>query len=423
MTPQELVAADLRHIWHPFTQADEWEATPPLIIESAQGATLRDTEGREYLDGVASLWVGVHGHRHPHVDAAVREQLDRVAHTTMLGLANEPAVELASALCARTGYDRVFYSDCGSSAVEIALKLAFQWQQQRGHTQRTQLAGLEHAYHGDTLGAVSVGGIDLFHAVYRPLLFEALHLPCPADREDEEALAAQAVARIHQVGERLAALIVEPFVQGAAGMRMHTSAYLEPVMAAAHEVGALVIADEVAVGLGRLGRLLATEGCATRPDLVCLGKGLSNGYLPLAATLATEELYDGFRGAHERTFFHGHTFTGNPLACAAGRACLELFDTEGTLAHVQRLSEVLRQGLERPLPHARSTRCQGLMGAIDLDPVLGPRTGHQVCMAARQRGLLLRPLGDTLVLMPPLCITEEQLTSVLHTVTETLATV
>jgi len=423
MTREEVQAADLKHVWHPFTQADEWEASPPLIIESAKGAVLRDIDGREYLDGVASLWVGVHGHRHPHVDAAVRAQLDRVAHSTLLGLTNRPAVELAAALCNRTGYDRVFYSDCGSAAVEIAIKLAFQWQQQRGQTQRTRVAGLRHAYHGDTLGAVSVGGIDLFHAVYRPLLFDALHLPCPADREDEQALAAQAVAMIREAGDTLAVLAVEPFVQGAAGMRMHTAAYLEPVMAAAHEVGALVIADEVAVGLGRLERFLATETTRTRPDLVCLGKGLSNGYLPLAATLATESLYDGFREGYGRTFFHGHTFTGNPLACAAGLACLEIFESEGTLAHARKLSAHLAQLLTEPLPHALSVRHQGLMVAIDLEPVLGPRTGHRVCMAARRRGILLRPLGNTLVLMPPLCMTQEQLTTLLAALTSTLRTV
>jgi len=412
--------ADLKHVWHPFTQADEWERTPPMVIESAQGAVLRDSQGNEYLDGVASLWVGVHGHRHPVVDAAVKDQLDQVAHSTMLGLANRPAVELATLLAQRTGYDRVFYSDCGSAAVEIALKLAFQWQQQRGETQRTRLAGLREAYHGDTLGAVSVGGIDLFHAVYKPLLFDALHLPCPADREDEEALAAQAVAEIHRAGDTLAALVVEPFVQGAAGMRMHTRAYLEPVLKAAHEVGALVIADEVAVGLGRLGTFLASEQLDERPDLVCLGKGLSNGYLPLAATLATEQLYDGFRGSYDRTFFHGHTFTGNPLACAAGRACVELFEAEDTLAHVQRLSEHLTRLLERPLPHALRTRQNGLMAAIDLQPFLGPRTGHQVCMAARQQGVLLRPLGDTVVLMPPLCMTTTQLSELVEGLTRAL---
>ena len=416
----DLIAADLRHVWHPFTQADEWERTPPLVIESARGAVLRDTEGNEYIDAVSSLWVGIHGHRHPVVDAAVKDQLDRVAHSTMLGLANAPAVRLASALAQRTGYDRVFYSDCGSSAVEIALKLAFQWQQQRGQTQRTVLAGLDHAYHGDTLGAVSVGGIDLFHAVYRPLLFDAVHLPCPADREDEARHAEQAVAAIREQGDTLVALIVEPFVQGAAGMRMHTRAYLEPVLAAAHEVGALVIADEVAVGLGRLGHFLATERLSIKPDLVCLGKGLSNGYLPLAATLATEALYDGFRGGYDRTFFHGHTFTGNPLACAAGLACLELFEAEDTLNHVRAMAAHLGRELAAPLPHVTSIRQDGLMVGIDLEPWLGPRTGHQVCSAARQHGVLLRPLGDTVVLMPPLCVSKDQLTTVMQALTHTL---
>ncbi|HJN75853.1 MAG TPA: adenosylmethionine--8-amino-7-oxononanoate transaminase [Myxococcota bacterium] len=407
MGPADL---DLKHVWHPFTQADEWEASAPLVIERAEGAWLFDTEGRRYLDGVASLWVGVHGHRHPHVDAAVTEQLGRVAHSTLLGLANLPSTELAALLCQKTGFDRVFYSDCGSSAVEVALKMAFQWHQQRGDTGRRRFAALAEAYHGDTLGAVSVGGISLFHEVYGPLLFPSLRLPCPADREAEEALSEMAVEAIHDAGDSLAALIVEPFVQGAAGMRMHTAAYLEPVIAGAREVGALVICDEVAVGLGRTGPFLASERLSAPPDIVCLGKGLSNGYLPLAATLTTERIYDGFRGDHGRTFFHGHTFTGNPLACAAARACLELFDSEHTLSNVEARALQLSGGLERlaGLSSVKGVRQLGLMAAVDLASD-AKRQGHRICLALREHEVLLRPLGNTLVLMPPLCISAMEL--------------
>ena len=401
---------DLKHVWHPFTQADEWEASPPLVIDRAEGTWLFDTDGRRYLDGVASLWVGVHGHRHPHVDAAVQAQLGKVAHSTLLGLANRPSIELATMLCRKTGFDRVFYSDCGSSAVEIALKMAYQWHQQQGDAQRTRFAALAEAYHGDTLGAVGVGGISLFHEVYGPLLTPATRLPCPADREAEEELAAMAVEAIRADGAALAAVIVEPFVQGAAGMRMHTEAYLEPVLAAAREVGALVICDEVAVGLGRTGRFLASERLSVGPDFVCLGKGLSNGYLPLAATLTTERIYDGFRGDFGHTFFHGHTFTGNPLACAAARACLELFETEGTLSKVEARALQLSGLLEElvGLPTVSSVRQQGLMAAVDLASD-AEREGHRVCLALRDHEVLLRPLGNTLVLMPPLAITEAEL--------------
>ena len=398
---------DLKHVWHPFTQADEWESSAPVVVERAEGAWLFDVEGRRYLDAIASLWVGVHGHRHPHVDAAIRAQLDRVAHSTLLGLANVPSTELATSLCRKTGFDRVFYSDCGSSAVEIALKMAFQWHQQRGDTQRTRFASLAEAYHGDTLGAVSVGGISLFHEVYGPLLFSTVRLPSPADREDEATLSARSVGAILDAGDTLAAVIVEPFVQGAAGMRMHTAAYLEPILAAARQVGALVICDEVAVGMGRTGSFLASEALETKPDILCLGKGLSNGYLPLAATLATEAVFDGFRGGHGRTFFHGHTFTGNPLACAAAKACLELYDSENTLENVQLRGLQLAGGLERiaGLPAVASVRQKGLMAAIDLSSTT-EREGHRVCLALREREVLLRPLGNTLVVMPPLCISE-----------------
>jgi len=405
-----LTDQDLKHVWHPFTQADEWEATAPLVIDRADGAWLFDTDGRRYLDAVASLWVGVHGHRHPHVDAAVKAQLDKVAHSTLLGLANRPSIELATMLCQRTGFDRVFYSDCGSTAVEIALKMATQWHQQRGDAGRTRFAALAEAYHGDTLGAVGVGGIALFHEVYGPLITPATRLPCPADKEAEEELAAMAVEAIRADGASLAAVIVEPFVQGASGMRMHTRAYLEPVLAAAREVGALVICDEVAVGLGRTGCFLASERLDEMPDFVCLGKGLSNGYLPLAATLTTERIFDGFRGDFGRTFFHGHTFTGNPLACAAARACLELFETEGTLENVEARALQLSALLEDlvRLPSVSAVRQDGLMAAVDLASE-ADRGGHRVSLALREHEILMRPLGNTLVLMPPLCIAAEEL--------------
>ena len=424
MDRDALHGLDHRYLWHPFTQQETWERVEPLVIAAAEGCELIGLDGRRYLDAISSLWVSVHGHRHPAVDGAIRAQLDRVAHTTLLGLSHPLAIALAEQLAAVTpgNLTRTFYSDAGSTAVEIALKMAFQWHQQRGDTRRARFASLSNAYHGDTLGAVSVGGIDLFHAVYGPLLFDRITLKAPAFREDEQALAARAVAQLQAAGDELAAIVVEPLVQGAAGMLMHTAAFLDPVLQAARDLGALVIIDEVATGFGRTGTLFASEQLKTPPDLLCLGKGLTNGYLPLAATVATERVYEGFLGAADRTFFHGHTFTGNPLACGAALASLQLFDTEDTLAHVATLVPHLAAGLAAladRCPHVWQVRQHGLMTGVALrapdgePPAPSARTGHLVAMAARRHGVVLRPLGDTMVLMPPLCMTTAQLDTVL----------
>ncbi len=424
MDQKALSRLDRKHLWHPFTQQESWVDSDPLVIASADGCELIGADGRRYLDGVGSLWVGVHGHRHPAVDAAVRDQLDQVAHTTLLGLSHPSAIRLAGLLAqvAPEGLERTFYSDSGSTAVEIALKMAFQWHQQQGDTRRFRFASLSNAYHGDTVGAVSVGGIDLFHAVYKPLLFDRIALRAPRFRENEEALAAEAVKRLEEVGDQVAAVIVEPLVQGAAGMLMHSPTYLRPVLEAARRMGALVIVDEVATGLGRTGTMFAIEQVGISPDLLCLGKGLSNGYLPLAATLATEEIYEGFLGAGDRTFFHGHTFTGNPLACAAAVACLETFTTEGTLDHVASLVPKLTAGLadlRTRHPAIWQVRQHGLMTGVELRAADGTafdpsaRIGHRVAMAARTHGAVLRPLGDTMVLMPPPCFQEVHLARLL----------
>lgn len=430
LSTQELQRADLQHVWHPFTQFREWRETAPLMIESASGAVLYDTEGKSYLDAIGSLWVGVHGHRHPVVDRAVKDQLERVAHSTFLGLSHRPGVELASKLIelAPDGLSRVFYSDSGSTAVEVALKMAFQAQQQRGERQRTRFASLREAYHGDTVGSVSVGGIDLFHGVYKPLLFESLNLDCPDHYESEEELAQKACKALDEVGDELAAIVVEPLVQGAAGMRMHSPAFLDPVLAHARGLGALVVMDEVATGFGRTGTLFAAEQLETKPDLMCLGKGLTNGYLPLAVTLASESVFEAFTGPHANTFFHGHTYTANPLGCAAAIATLDLFREEETMARVQGLIELLEEKLaplSRRADIAR-VRQKGLMVGLDLqdaegkplDPVL--RTGHQVCMEAREHGVILRPLGDTVVMMPPLCMSTDQVQRVVSVFEEVL---
>jgi adenosylmethionine-8-amino-7-oxononanoate aminotransferase len=403
----DLAAADRACLWHPFTQQRGWVDEHPVIVDRAEGTDLIDVEGNRYIDGVSSLWCNVHGHAHPRIDGAVREQLSKVAHSTMLGLSHRPAIELAQRLVeiAPAGLTRVFYSDSGSTATEIALKMAFQYWRQRGQDRRRFVA-LRMAYHGDTIGSVSVGGIDLFHSLYEPLLFDTLKAE-PGDVGDMARLLAE-----HE-GE-VAAVIMEPLVQGAAGMLAHPPGYLRAVRELCDEHGALLILDEVATGFGRTGRMFACEHEGVAPDLLCLAKGISGGYLPLAATLASERIYEGFLGRHEefRTFFHGHTYTGNPLACAAGIATLDVFREEHTLGRLQPKIELLGELLEPIAAHpaVREVRRRGFMVGIELaEYPLPVRIGHRVTLEARRRGAIIRPLGDVIVLMPPLAISAEHL--------------
>jgi adenosylmethionine---8-amino-7-oxononanoate aminotransferase len=401
---------DHRHLWHPFTQQRDWCNEEPLLIERAEGTELIATDGRRFIDGVSSLWCNVHGHRHPLIDRAVRDQLDRVAHTTMLGLSHPGAAELAARLVdlAPPGLSRVFYSDSGSTATEIALKMAFQYWQQRGgqHVRRTSFIHLRDAYHGDTLGAVSVGGIGLFRSAYRPLLFRA-HRAEPGDAADMERVLAT-----HE--EELAAVILEPLVQGAAGMRLHPPGYLREVRELTERHGVLLICDEVATGFGRTGTMFACEQERVAPDFLCLAKGITGGYLPLAATMTTERIYAGFLGDHRefRTFFHGHTYTGNPLACAAALASLDAFDRDRTLLRLQPKIRLLQELLAEvaEMEEVAEVRGRGFMAGIDLgEHPPAQRLGHRVVLEARERGAILRPLGDVIVLMPPLNISQADL--------------
>ena len=412
---------DHTHLWHPFTQQQDWVSEEPLMIESAEGTELIDADGNRYLDGVSSLWCNVHGHRHPLIDQAVRDQLDRVAHSTMLGLSHAGAAELASRLVelAPPGLSRVFYSDSGSTAAEVALKMAFQYWQHRGgqHVRRRSYICLADSYHGDTIGSVSVGGIDLFHSAFEPLLFESHRAP-PGDIEAMERL-----ITAHE--EELVAVIVEPLVQGAAGMLLHPPGYLRAVRELCDRHGILLICDEVATGFGRTGTMFACEQEGVAPDLLCLAKGLTGGYMPLAATLATEKIYEAFLGSHDefKTFFHGHTYTGNPLACAAALGSLDAFELERTLVRTQPKIRVLAELLAdvAEMPEVAEVRQRGLMVGIDLgehDPAL--RVGHRVVMEARQRGVIVRPLGDVVVLMPPLAISKADLARLVGVVAESI---
>lgn len=424
---------DRSMIWHPFTQMADWEKEAPLIIESGDGNYLIDTEGRRYFDGVSSLWVNLFGHRRREIDDAIRSQLDRLAHSTFLGLSHVPAIELADKLLALSppGLSRVFYSDNGSTAMEIAIKMAFQyWQQREAGGRRKEFLTHTEAYHGDTLGAVSAGGIDLFHRIFRPLLFTTRRIPtphcyrCPYSLAREScglACADRMEERVRSLRETLAAVIAEPLVQGAAGMLMMPAGYLARLRAVTKECGVLLVCDEVATGFGRTGTLFACPQEGVAPDIMAVAKGLTGGYLPLAATLATEEVYRAFLGRYEefKTFFHGHSYTANPLACAAAVATLSIFEREDVLGRVAGLSRKMAEELSplRVHRHIGEIRQKGLMVGIEIvadrgtkEPfALEKKIGQRVIRKVREKGILLRPLGDVVVLMPPLSSTEEEI--------------
>ncbi len=423
-----LVAADRRHLWHPFTQHDEWLAEESLVIERADGCWLVDTDGNRYLDGISSLWVNVHGHRVAEIDAAITEQLGRVAHSTLLGQASVPSIELAERLAglAPEGLNRVFYSDSGSTSVEVALKMAYQCCQQRGQTRRRRFVAFTDAYHGDTVGSVSLGGISTFHGIYRPLLFDALRAPyshpyrCPtgaAPADSKDACLARLDALLEQNGEEVCALVIEPLVQGAAGIITAPEGFLAGVAARCRAHGVMLICDEVATGFGRTGTLFACEQESVEPDFLCVAKGLSGGYLPLAATLTTDAVYSAFSGAWDahRTFYHGHSYTGNALGCAAALANLDLFERDdlltGVRARARHLADRLADMADR---HAciGDVRQRGLMVGLELVADRATkrsfpahlRLGRQAALHARQAGVIIRPLGDVVVLMPPLAM-------------------
>jgi adenosylmethionine-8-amino-7-oxononanoate aminotransferase len=414
----QLEAWDDAHLWHPFTPHSVYRQEEPLLIAAGDGHYLVDVDGRRYLDGVASLWCNAFGHRHPRIDAAVVAQLGQVAHATLLGHASVPAVRLARRLVelAPPGLSRVFFSDDGSTAVEVALKMALQhWQQRDGGREkhRRRFLALTDGYHGDTVGAVALGGIELFHARFAPLLFEVVRVPAGDLAALERA--------VERHGEELAAVVVEPGFQGAAGIVTYADGYLQRLAELTRNAGALLLFDEVATGMGRSGHVFASEAVGIVPDLLCVAKGLTGGYLPLAATLTTEAVFGAFLGPPEegRTFFHGHTYTGNALGAAAALATLELLSEPGTLAAVRARAARLAVEVERlrRLPAVGAVRSWGLAAGIDLVAERagnrpyppGERRGMRVCRAARDRGVFLRPLGDTIVLMPPLSIGEDEL--------------
>lgn len=434
---------DKKYLWHPFTQMKEWSEEDLMIITGGKGSFLQDIFGRWYLDGVSSLWVSVHGHGRKEIDDAVKRQIDRISHSTLLGLTHPLAAELAEKLVeiAPKGLSRVFYSDNGSTAVEISLKMAFQYWQQKGKENKTMFLSLHNAYHGDTIGAVSVGGIDIFHDRFSPLLFKAYHAPSPYCYRCELGRTypscgllcldkMEDIMKKHH--ENIAGLIIEPLVQGAAGMITSPPGYVKGVRRLCNKYRILMIADEVATGFGRTGTMFACEQEHVSPDILCLAKGMTGGYLPLAATITSEKIYNEFLGRYEdlKTFFHGHTYTGNQLACAAAMANLRIFKQEKTLRKMQKKILMLKKELDRieDYPHVGEIRQKGFMVGIEVvknkntgEPYpLEEKTSWNVCDRAREKGLIIRPLGNVIVLMPPLSISHGELKSLTRITAEAI---
>jgi adenosylmethionine-8-amino-7-oxononanoate aminotransferase len=434
---------DRDYSWHPFTQMREWMAEEQLFIERGEGNYLIDTEGRRYFDATSSLWCNVHGHGRKEIVEAISRQAALLGHSTMLGLSNLPATELARRLIeiAPRGLQRVFFSDAGATAVEVALKMAFAYWQLRGEAGRDVFVSLNEGYHGDTIGSLSVGYLEIFDRPYRPLLFPCVKLNPPhffryyKNMSMESAVAAalsEAEKTLTRDRRRIAALIVEPLMQAAAVMWNHPVEYLAGLARLCKSNNILLIADEVAVGFGRTGRMFACDHAEVTPDLLCLAKGISGGVLPLAATLTTQEIFNAFLGEFEerKTFFHGHTYTGNPIGCAAALASLELFEKDHTLEHLPAKIRKLTDSLQplAALPHVADIRQWGVMVGIELvEDVAARRSFHparrlgkQVMLAARRRGIILRPLGDVVILNPPLSSSEEELRTLVDAVADSI---
>jgi adenosylmethionine-8-amino-7-oxononanoate aminotransferase len=415
MNTDHLRQLDKQNIWHPFTPMKLWLDSEPLVITHADGMYLFDSDGNRYLDGVSSLWCNVHGHRVPEIDNAIRAQLDKVAHTTMLGLANEPATLLADRLMkiVPKGLAKIFYSDAGATATEIAFKIAVQYWFNIGRLEKCEFIGFSDAYHGDTVGAMSIGRMETMHRPYFPLLFKVHFAKANRIESLRELLEKHA--------SRIAAICIEPIVQGAGGMLIQPPGFLREVRKLADEHDVLLIADEVATGFGRTGKMFACEHKNVSPDILCVGKGITGGYLPLAATFTTQKIFDAFLGEpwEGKTFYHGHTYTGNPLACAAALASLDLFEKNDLVRNVQRKSIQLGEMLKKiaELDHVAEVRQKSFMVGIELkgfDPKL--RMGAQICDRIRRRGVILRPLGDVIVLMPPLAMEVNDLQTIVSAV-------
>ncbi len=422
------IELDRKFVWHPYTQMQM--APAPLPVVRAAGAWLELADGRRLLDGTSSWWVNLHGHNHPRLNRALAEQLEQVAQVVFAGTTHEPAARLAAELVERAppGLGHVFFSDDGSTAVEVAMKMAIQQWRHRGEAQRSLFVALEGAYHGDTFGAMAVGGSSLFHASFRDLLCSAVHVPVPLGACTVERAVEELEGRLAAAGDRVAAVIVEPIVQAAAGMRIYPPSFLAEVRRATRSLGIPLIADEVFTGFGRTGRLFACEHAGVTPDLLCLSKGLTGGYLPLAATLTNDEIYGSFLSDDRaRTFFHGHSYTGNALACAVALESLALFESEQTLARIAELERLFAERIDRlsALPAVAEARGIGALAAVELRATAErgyfDSRGPRIQTALVERGVLLRPLGDVVYFLPPYCVSDADCHRVFDALEETLA--
>ncbi|WP_404354907.1 adenosylmethionine--8-amino-7-oxononanoate transaminase [Cytobacillus firmus] len=439
-----LLESSMKHLWLPFTQMTDYERDP-LIIESGEGIILKDMNGKEYLDGYSSLWLNVHGHRKKELNEAIMEQLDLIAHSTLLGAANVPAIRLAEKLIEITpeNLQRVFYSDSGATSVEIAIKMAYQYWQNKGKQKKKKFVTLTNNYHGDTIGAISIGNVDLFHRVYGSLMFQTLKAPFPlqyrspysgeAEVKDRALTELRAIFREHH--EEIAAITLEPLIQGAGGMNVMPGGYLKGVEELCREFNILLIADEVATGFGRTGKMFAVEHEGVQPDIMTVAKGITGGYLPLAATLTTEEIYREFYGEYEemKSFFHGHSYTGNQLGCAVALANLKIYEKENLAEQAAKKAEVIQSEFAalKSLKHIGDIRQVGMMCGIELvqDKETGKpfpwesRMGYHSTLEMRKRGMLTRPLGDVIVFMPPLASADDQIRKMIQIMSDSIEAV
>jgi len=431
-TYEELIQKDLKYIWHPFTQMKDHETDEPIIIEKGKGVYIWDKKGNKYIDGISSWWVNVLGHSHPRINEALRVQAEKIEHVLLAGFTHEPAIELAERLINLTPPEltKVFYSDNGSTAVEVALKMAYQYWLQSGFSDKNKFIALKNSYHGDTLGAVSVGGVDVYHKLYRPLLFDVFQADspycyrCPAG-QDQKSCNIECINSVEQILEKhadeIAGIIVEPLVQGAGGMIIYPPEYLVKLKKLCEKYNILFIDDEVAMGFGRTGKMFAFEHTNIVPDIVCVAKGITAGYLPLSATLATDKIYQAFYDDYNKlkTFFHGHSFTGNPLAAAIAVENLKIFEEEKIIESIQPKIKCLKACLEkfRDIECVGDVRHIGMIGAVEIvknkttkEPyAFEERIGYKIYKEALKLGAIVRPLGSVIYFMPPYIITEEEL--------------
>ncbi|MHC4221892.1 MAG: adenosylmethionine--8-amino-7-oxononanoate transaminase [Planctomycetota bacterium] len=430
------IEKDREYIWHPYTQMKDCETLPPILVDKAEGIKLYDDRGQFYYDTVSSWWCNVHGHNHPKIKAAIAKQLDKLEHVLFAGFTHKPAIRLAERLVAVSpeNLTKVFFSDNGSTAVETALKMSFQYWHNIGQKKKKKFVALDHAYHGDTLGAMGVGAVEEYNALFSPLFVSSYKVAspycyrCPVGKERSKCnidCIGSLEDTLKKHGDNIAALILEPMMMGAAGIIVYPGEYLRKAAELAKKYNVHLIADEVATGFGRTGKMFACEHADVEPDFMCLSKGITSGYLPLAATLTTEKIYDAFYDDYEnrKTFCHGHTYTANPIACAAAVASLELFEQEDTVKKANQLEPILREGLEkmRELRYVGDVRTIGMIGAVELvsdkkskKPFVSERRiGLEVYKMALERNLLLRPLGNVSYLFLPLCVKAEELTFIL----------